>query len=341
MTERYVSPTLAVICLFGLLPVFSAYAQTKPSTPSIVISPASVIPQDTKATITVKATPADPKDVLVYQLWTTNGTFSEFGPLYAQSTCSYFPPPFAAGPGLVHIFSEGWNTCNDVDGVFTFTADAPPGKYEIGCGAIVSSGPNQKGHSSSVFVLTVTPAIDTPEDAMVKIEDPRFDFDIVIAKDAIPSEVYAAREFRTFFAEATGIRLPIVTKTNRPDRHIFIGPSEALRQSNVAFSVNDMGDEDLRIIVRDNNIAIAGDRPRGTLYGVYTFLEDYLGVRFLTNDHTHVPKLTNWPLAGPIDTSYSPPLEFRWSYYAETNRNYAFAARLRCNTVPRHLSNNI
>ena len=73
-------------------------------------------------------------------------------------------------------------------------------------------------------------------------------------------------------------------------------------------------------------IAIAGGRPRGTLYGVYTFLEDYLGVRFLTADHTHVPAVGNWRKVGPLDRFYHPPLSFRWVAY-EANYHYPdFAA---------------
>ncbi|MBN2291936.1 MAG: DUF4838 domain-containing protein [Pirellulales bacterium] len=79
-------------------------------------------------------------------------------------------------------------------------------------------------------------------------------------------------------------------------------------------------------------IAIAGGRPRGTLYGVYTFLEDYLGVRFLTPEHTHVPDVGDKRVVGPVDYNYSPPLSFRHSSYGEINRNPVFASRMRCNT---------
>ena len=161
------------------------------------------------------------------------------------------------------------------------------------------------------------------------------DWDIVVDAAAIPSEVYAAQEFCDHFERASNVSLPIVTSTERPDRHIFIGESPPMRQSRVGFEPAKMGDEDLRIVVRDRNIAIAGGRPRGTLYGVYTFLEDHLGVRFLTHDHTHVPPVGEWRAIGPIDQSYHPPLGFRWPFYGETNRNENFAARLRCNTVTR------
>ena len=117
-------------------------------------------------------------------------------------------------------------------------------------------------------------------------------WDIVVADDAIPSELYAAQEFRSIFAQASGIELPIVNTTDRSDRHVLIGASKPLSDAALGFDVAAMGSEELRIVVRDKLIAIAGGRPRGTLYGVYTFLEDYLGVRFLTADHTHVPKLS-------------------------------------------------
>jgi hypothetical protein len=164
-------------------------------------------------------------------------------------------------------------------------------------------------------------------------------WDIIIAEDAPPSEIYAAEEFQSHFAEGSGIRLPIVQKADPAtsgQRHIFIGSSRLLRASKVGFSTDEFEEEDFRFIVRDDNIVIAGSTQagaRGTLYGVYTFLEDYLGVRFLTVDHTYVPAIGTWRVVGPVDRFYHPPLRFRWSYYGETNRNPAFATRIRVNTV--------
>jgi len=181
------------------------------------------------------------------------------------------------------------------------------------------------------------------------------DWDIIIGEGGPPSETYAAQEFQSHFAQASGIRLPIVRQPLVPaeqargraasparqtagggQRHIFIGSSSGFHASNVGFSTDEFGEEDFRIVVRDDNIAIAGSPQagsRGTLYGVYTFLEDYVGVRFLTADHTHVPAIGTWRVIGPLDRFYHPPLRFQWSYYGETNGNPAFAARIRVNTV--------
>jgi len=158
-------------------------------------------------------------------------------------------------------------------------------------------------------------------------------WDIVVAEEAIPAERYAAEEFQRFFAEASGVKLPVVTSAERPDHHVFIGQSQAMQAANVGFDVEGFGPEDLRIVIRDGNIAIAGGRPRGTLYGVYTFLEDYVGVRFLTYDHTHVPRIGKWRVVGPVDRFYHPPLAYRYSYYGENQEHKAFAVRLRNNAL--------
>ena len=159
-------------------------------------------------------------------------------------------------------------------------------------------------------------------------------WDIVVSADAIPSEVYAAEEFQRHLQLAGGPKLIIVHNADRPDRHVFVGAGPAMRSSAAGFAVDGFGPEDLRIVVRDGLIVVAGGRPRGTLYGVYTFLEDYLGVRFLTHDHTHVPAMGARRIVGPVDRSFHPPLDFRWSFYAINNKHPDFAARLRNNACP-------
>lgn len=159
------------------------------------------------------------------------------------------------------------------------------------------------------------------------------DWDIVVAADAIESEKYAAREFQQLYERASGVAIPIVTSANRTRRHIFIGESDAMADATVGFSTDAMGEEAFRIVITSSHIVIAGGPPRGTLYGVYTFVEDYLGVRFLTADHTHVPPVGEWRGVEPLDRIYDPPLKFRWSYWHPTLSDPVFATRTRCNTV--------
>jgi hypothetical protein len=161
-------------------------------------------------------------------------------------------------------------------------------------------------------------------------------WDIVVADDASASESHAATEFQHWLEQASGSKLPLVREVTRASQHVFIGASKALRQSKLCFSTEGYGEEDLRIVVRDGNIAIAGGRPRGTLYGVYTFLEDYLGVRFLTFDHTYVPAVGASRPVGPLDRFYHPVFLYRNVYDGELELRTgpeveAFSARLRSN----------
>lgn len=136
---------------------------------------------------------------------------------------------------------------------------------------------------------------------------------IYVADGAIPSETFAAQELQSFYKQASGKSIPIVHSLDDHDGEsaktgvIYIGPSEKLSAVGIDCDPAHYGQEDLRIVACDDMLAIFGGRPRGTLYGVYTFLEDYMGIRFLTADHTHVPDLPAGRTIGPLDRTYSPP----------------------------------
>ena len=145
---------------------------------------------------------------------------------------------------------------------------------------------------------------------------------IVLATDATPSERYAAEELQTWFARRTGLRLPVHT-----------GLEAAPGQVRLSAAGNaDLGEEGYHIDVQPDAVSVTGGRPRGILYGVYHLLEELLGLRFLTSDHTFVPD--DEPAHLPLGAcSYTPPFSFRWSAYLENTRHPELAARLRVNTV--------
>jgi hypothetical protein len=155
---------------------------------------------------------------------------------------------------------------------------------------------------------------------------------VVVGADAIPSERYAAAEFCRLYQAATGIELPTAPAAGgRPA--VYIGTSTAAQAHPLGFAIDDLGEEGLRIRIADQALLIAGGRPRGTLYGVYEFFERYIGVRFLTRDHTHIPPGAA-DMAIPLtDYRYVPPFSFRWPFYAENHQDPEFAARLRVNTL--------
>ena len=149
---------------------------------------------------------------------------------------------------------------------------------------------------------------------------------IVIPADPAPAECHAAAEFRDLVAEATGTWMEIVTASGPRDSGVFIGKASRRK-------AEDLGEEAFRIVIDDHRVEIAGGSPRGTLYGVYTFLEDALGVRFLTPDHTHVPHAGPGQALKTGERVVSPRFAWRYSFYGMNMAHPEFATRLRNNAV--------
>jgi Glycosyl hydrolase family 20, domain 2 len=151
---------------------------------------------------------------------------------------------------------------------------------------------------------------------------------IVILADPTSGERYAAAEFRNLVAQATGTRMEIIAASGPRDSGIFIGKASRRK-------AEDLGEEAFRIVIDDHRVEIAGGSPRGTLYGVYTFLEDELGVRFLTPDHTYVPHAGPGQALKTGERIISPRFAWRYSYYGMNMAHPEFATRLRNNAVRR------
>jgi hypothetical protein len=73
-----------------------------------------------------------------------------------------------------------------------------------------------------------------------------------------------------------------------------------------------------------------GNKPRGTLNGVYTFLEEKLGVRWFTPELEVVPKSERLKLPA-LNETLVPALENREVFWTEVMRDGDFAARHRMN----------
>jgi len=122
---------------------------------------------------------------------------------------------------------------------------------------------------------------------------------IVLSGQASPSEKHAAGELQSFVKLATEAELPIVgendPRAKEPSR-IFVGAGDlanSIITSGKPIDMEKLGDEGfiIRTVPGEGSkqdIVIAGGRLRGTMYGVYTFL-DHLGFRWYTNRKTWLP----------------------------------------------------
>ena len=154
---------------------------------------------------------------------------------------------------------------------------------------------------------------------------------IIVAADAIPSERYAAEELQRYLERMSSARLPIVTDTEAMEsREVLLGDNAHLRKLKLNIDFRRLGTDGFALRTDGKRLIIAGGRPRGTLYGVYTLLEEKLGVRWFTPEFEVVPKRSRVRLP-KLDETQIPALEYREVYWTEMMRDADFAARHRLN----------
>ena len=154
---------------------------------------------------------------------------------------------------------------------------------------------------------------------------------IVVPAGAIPSERYAADELQHYLEKMSGAKIPIVTDVEKPDSHeILLGNNTHLAKLGAKIDFAKLGSDGFVMRVKGNRVIIAGGRPRGTLNGVYTLLEEKLGVRWFTPELETVPKLERVRLPKLNETKI-PALENRDVFWSEMMHNADFAARHRVN----------
>jgi hypothetical protein len=152
---------------------------------------------------------------------------------------------------------------------------------------------------------------------------------IVLSREASQSEERGARELQRFLFEMSGARLPIVTDKQRvAGPTILVGRSEAVERLRVSIAWDALGAEGFALKSAGEHTIIAGGRKRGTLYGVYEFLER-LGCRWYTPDYSRIPKRASIDISA-FDEIHRPELEYR-ELYSGPSKDKDWAARNRVN----------
>src|SRR5690349_21403195 len=161
---------------------------------------------------------------------------------------------------------------------------------------------------------------------------------VVIAADAPASERYAAEELQRYLERITTLKCPVLDDSAPTvAREILLGDNAHLRKLKLGLDLGKLGPEGFVLRNVGNKLVIAGGRPRGTLYGVYTLLEDKLGVRWFTPELESVPHTNRLWLAS-LNETHTPALEYREVFWTEMMRDADFAARHRLNGEHYHLT---
>ncbi len=173
----------------------------------------------------------------------------------------------------------------------------------------------------------VAPAITTPMNIATNGET---DFAIVTAPDADECILTAVKELQTYLKKICGADFEHITENKLPTgkKAIVLGKTQ-LENDIVTVDRESIKADGFRLYSDGNYLLIAGADSRGTLYGVYTFLEEYLGVRWFTPTLEVVPENENIIIDANIDRTVEPSFSVRRNDCGGTNN--AHRARTKMN----------
>jgi hypothetical protein len=148
---------------------------------------------------------------------------------------------------------------------------------------------------------------------------------IVLCPDPIPAEQTAAKELAEHLKLVTGAEFAVAEgrKAGPEERVIQIGgPAPGVDAAS-------LGHDGIVMRTDKLGLTLTGGRPRGTLYAVYTFLENVVGVRWWTASESFIPQKPTLEVPD-LDVLYVPKLQYREAFYRGAFDG-VFASRLRTN----------
>ncbi len=108
---------------------------------------------------------------------------------------------------------------------------------------------------------------------------------VVVPADLPTGLVTVVDAFIQWVNESTGHTLPKITADQTAEHEIVIGQN-VRENAKVAAAVGEIKNDGYAIVVDDGDLYLTASTARGVAYGVYDFLENYMGVRFYAQDFT-------------------------------------------------------
>ena len=144
-------------------------------------------------------------------------------------------------------------------------------------------------------------------------------YSIIVPAHATPFEQKAADVLQDYFLQITGAALPIITAEKRKTPYeIILGQNERLDEISPAVNYQALKEDGFLIRTDSTRLIITGGNEKGTLYGVYSFLEKYLGCRMYSPKVKIIPKQSRVSIANDINDRQVPKIGFRDTHYRST-----------------------
>ena len=202
------------------------------------------------------------------------------------------------------------NAIVDFGGVFAkyvlITSSTDPMTLSWICDRVPSSCGNDAAGLSEVRFYATPPPLNISSNGVANAS-------VVVDAGAGVSDSFAATELSSFLGQVTGGSFPVRNSIQAGGPNLLVGPAAA-QLADPGFTTAGLGEEGIVIRRAGNHMILAGAGTRGTLYAVYTFLEDQVGVHWWEPNAMTVPVIPTLD-ATALDLTYVPPFEYR-----ETNQ---------------------
>jgi hypothetical protein len=152
---------------------------------------------------------------------------------------------------------------------------------------------------------------------------------IVSAAAPTAAEIYAVQELAAYLGRVTGATFNVLPESGSLPAapRLYVGQTAFAAARGIDLAA--LGDEEWVIRTVGADLLIAGGRPRGTLYGVYDFLERQVGCHWLDEDTEVVPAMPTLEL--PALKRRAQPAFWMRSIYAlyavDTEKTNLFCVR--------------
>lgn len=143
---------------------------------------------------------------------------------------------------------------------------------------------------------------------------------IVRAAQASASERYAADELALWLGKALGHAIPVLDDQDHAEAAevcLIVGSGIAAQRLFPAVDWQSLDAEEFVLISQGQRLLLGGGHPRGTLYAVYHFLHEFLGVRWWTPWAEAVPALSKFEVPS-VNRRIKPSFEARDPYWYHT-----------------------
>jgi hypothetical protein len=160
------------------------------------------------------------------------------------------------------------------------------------------------------------------------------DYIILIPEEASSSQEWAAKQLNKYMRKSVKCDFPIEKGSQLLNSKVIVlGDNISILNELIPrFDLSTLGEEGFYIKTIGDTIIIAGSKVRGTVYGVFTFLEDYVGCRFYAPDIEIIPDKETIELPD-IDNIQIPDFEYRIvTYFNFMEPKYTVKSR--CNMNP-------